>query len=242
MMMAAALSGVAAWPAAAQVSPHAGVEIATDERRRGISWSDGQAAPAAWGRLDLPAGFDVGVRALATRGDPRHGGADAVVEPTLGYSRDAGPIRLDLFATGHLFTGGAGALDYVEGGAGASYSLGPAQVAAEARYAPAQTAIGGDNLYLTLRGRVGIPTTPVTLTAAVGRSSGTVDDPVRAARLRPAGRYADWSLGAQYVAEPLTFTLEYTGTDIDDAAVAASPFAALRHAGDRLAARAAISF
>ena len=82
----------------------------------------------------------------------------------------------------------------------------------------------------------------MTLTAAVGRSSGTVDDPVRAARLRPAGRYADWSLGAQYVAEPLTFTLEYTGTDIDDAAVAASPFAALRHAGDRLAARAAISF
>ena len=242
MMMAAALSGAAAWPAAAQVSPHAGVEIATDERRRGVSWSDGRAAPAAWARLDLPAGFDVGVRALATRDDPRHGGADAVMEPTLGYSRDTGPIRLDLFGMAHLFTGGAGPLDYVEGGASASYSLGPAQIAAEARYAPAQTAIGGDNLYLSLRGRVGIPATPVTLTAAVGRSSGTVDDPVRAARLRPAGRYADWSLGAHYVVGPMTLALEYTGTDIDDRGIATSPFAGLRHAGDRLAARVGVSF
>ena len=62
----AALWGAAALPAWAQITPHAGVEIVTDDRRRGISWSDGRAAPAAWGRVDTAAGFDLGVRVTGT--------------------------------------------------------------------------------------------------------------------------------------------------------------------------------
>ncbi|PZQ62653.1 MAG: hypothetical protein DI544_00020 [Sphingomonas taxi] len=236
MVVAATLSGVAALPASAQTGVHAGVELATDERRRGLSWSEGQAAPAASARVDLPGGFDVGVRATATRGDPRHGGADAVVEPVLGYSTYLGGLRLDGFATGHLFSGARGRMDYGELGAGASYSLGPAEAGVEARYAPSQDAIGGDNLYLGVRGRLGIPATPWTLTAGAGRSSGSVDDPVRAARLRPGGTYRDWSLGVQHVTGPLTVALEYTGTDIANLPDP-SPFAVREHAGDRLAAR-----
>lgn len=233
-MIAAALSGAAALPATAQIQ--AGVELSTDERRRGISWSEGKAAPAAYVRADLPAGFDLGGRVLATRGDPRHGGADGVVEPTLGYSREIGGLRLDGFATGHFFAGARGRMDYGELGAGLSYSLGPAQAGVEARYAPAQDAIGGDNLYLGVRGRIGIPATPWTLTASAGRSSGSVDDPARAARLRPGGTYHDWSLGVQHITGPLTVALEYTGTDIADVGDP-SPFAVREHAGDRLAAR-----
>lgn len=232
------LSGVAALPAAAQVQ--AGVELATDERRRGISWSEGKAAPSAYLRADLPAGFDIGARVLATRGDPRHGGADGVVEPTLGYSRDLGGVRLDGFATGHFFSGARGRLDYGELGAGLSYSLGPAQAGVEARYAPPQDAIGGDNLYLGVRGRLGIPATPWTLTASAGRSSGSVDDALRAARLRPGGTYHDWAVGVQHITGPLTVALEYTGTDIRDVPDA-SPFAVREHAGDRLAARISLS-
>lgn len=241
-LILAALTGAAiVTPATAQIAPHAGIEIATDERRRGLSWSDGELAPAAWARVDLPAGIDLGVRATGTRGDARHGGADAVFEPTLGYSRSAGGFRLDGFVTGHLFSGARGALDYGELGAGASYSLGPAEAGVEARYAPSQGAIGGDNLYLGVRGRVGIPATPWTLTANLGRSSGSVDDPVRAARLRPTGSYRDWSVGVEHITGPLTLALVYTGTDISDDAVA-SPYAALDHAGDRIAARASIGF
>ncbi|MBB3347549.1 MULTISPECIES: TorF family putative porin [unclassified Sphingomonas] len=239
----AALTGAAlVSPAAAQVAPHAGVEVATDERRRGLSWSDSQLAPAAWARIDLPSGIDLGARVTGTRGDPRHGGADAVIEPTLGYSRLAGGFRLDGFVTGHLFTGAGGALDYGELGAGASYTLGPIEAGAEARYAPSQSAIGGDNLYLGVRGRVGIPATPWTLAASLGRSSGSVDDPVRAARLRPTGSYRDWSVGLEHITGPVTLALVYTGTDISDDAVVISPYAALDHAGDRIAARASIGF
>jgi hypothetical protein len=239
----AALTGAAlVSPAAAQIAPHAGLEVATDERRRGLSWSDSRLAPAAWARIDLPAGIDVGARVTGTRGDPRHGGADAVIEPTLGYSRLAGGLRLDGFVTGHLFTGARASLDYGELGAGASYTLGPVEAGAEARYAPSQSAIGGDNLYLGVRGRLGIPATPWTLTATLGRSSGSVDDPVRAARLRPAGTYRAWSVGVEHITGPVTLALVYTGTDISDDAVTLSPYAALDHAGDRLAARASIGF
>lgn len=241
-MVAAALAGVAALPVAAQVVPHGGVEVTTDERRRGISWSEGEAAASAWGRLDLPSGFDVGARVTTTRGDPRHGGADAVLEPTLGYARDLGGFRLDGFVTGHLFTGGVGALGYVEGGAGASYTLGPAEAGVEARYAPPQDAIGGDNLYLGARARLGVPATPWTVVGTIGRSAGDVRDPVRAARLRPAGRYHDWSLGVQRITGPLTLGVTYSGTDISDDGPDASSFAVRRHAGDRLAARISLGF
>ena len=241
-MAAAVLWSAAAGPASAQVAAHAGVEATTDERRRGLSWSEGKAAVAAWARADLPAGFDLGARVTTTRGDARHGGADAVIEPTLGYVRDIGGLRLDGFVTGHVFTGGIGGLSYVEGGAGASYTLGPAEVGAEARYAPVQDAIGGDDLYLGVRARVGVPATPWTVVASAGRSSGDARDPARAARLRPAGTYHDWSLGVQRITGPLTLALTYSGTDVRDDGADASPFAVRRHAGDRLAARVVVGF
>ncbi|WP_375249408.1 TorF family putative porin [Sphingomonas sp.] len=246
-LYAAALFGAAAvaspFPAAvAQVTPHASIELSTDERRRGISWSDGDVAPAAAARLDLPAGFDIGARVTGLRASARHGGADAVVDATLGYSRYAGAIRLDGFVTGHLFAGGIERLDYLEVGGGASYSLGPAELGAEARYAPSQSAIGGDNLYLALRGRVGVPATPYSITGSVGRSSGGVDDPERAARLRPLGRYHDWSVGVQRITGPVTLGLEYTGTDISDDGPDPTRFADRRNAGDRITARVALGF
>jgi hypothetical protein len=165
-----------------------------------------------------------------------------VIDPTLGYRRDlGGGFRLDAFAQGHIFAGGAGGLSYGEGGVDLGFLLGPAELIGEVRYAPDQAAIGGDNLYLGARTRVGVPATPYTLTASIGCSSGSVDDPIRAARLRPEGRYANWSLGVERVTGPITLAVEYTGTDIADG-TSVSPFANRRDAGDRLAARAAFSF
>ncbi|WP_258042795.1 TorF family putative porin [Sphingomonas sp. NBWT7] len=244
-MVAAAATIAAAVPMAAtgQVSLGASVEASTDERRRGISWSDGDLAPAASVRAGLPAGFDLGVRLTGTRGDPRHGGADAVADVTSGFGGDIGSgLRLDGFVTGHLFVGAAERLDYVEGGLGASYLLGPAEIGVDARYAPDQAAIGGDNLWVGARARVGVPATPFTLHGGVGHSSGSVDDPRRAARLRPGGSYADWSLGVDHITGPLTIGVVYTGTDIARDRLVASRFAGARHVGDKVTARVAVTF
>lgn len=229
-------------PALAQ-SLGGGVEVTTDERRRGISWSDGRIAPAASVRAGLPSGFDLGVRVQGTRGDPRHGGADAVADVTGGFGSDiGGGLRVDGFVTGHLFVGAGGRMDYVEGGAGASYALGPAEVGIDARYAPSQSAIGGDNLWIGARARVGVPATPFTVTAGVGRSSGSTDDSIRAARLRPGGTYVDWSLGVDHITGPITLGVLYTGTDIARDRVVASPFAGVRHTGEKVTARVALTF
>ncbi len=240
--MVAAAACAAALPASAQVSLGGSVEVATDERRRGISWSDGDLAPAASVTARAPSGFDVGVRVTGTRGDPRHGGADAVADVTGGFAREiGGGLRLDGFVTGHLFAGAAGRMDYVEGGVGASYALGPAEIGVDARYAPDQAAIGGDNLWIGARARVGVPATPFTVNAGVGHSTGSVDDWQRAARLRPGGDYTDWSLGVDHITGPVTVGLLYTGTDLDDRTLA-SPYANARHAGDKVTARLAVNF
>jgi len=188
----AAASSAAALPALAQTGLGASVELATDERRRGISWSDGKLSPAASVNVGVPFGLDLDARVTGTRGDPRHGGADAVFDLTGGFTRDIGSgLRVNGFATGHLFAGAAEALDYAELGLGASFALGPGEVGLDARYAPDQRAIGGDNLWVGARARVGVPATPFTFNASVGRSTGSVDDP----RHAPVTRLGDVVVG-----------------------------------------------
>lgn len=191
--------------------------------------------------MGVPFGLDLDARVTGTRGDPRHGGADAVFDVTGGFNREiGGGLRLNGMAIGHFFAGAAERLDYAEVGLGASFALGPAEVGVDARYAPEQSAIGGDNLWVGARGRLGVPMTPFTFHAGLGRITGSVNDARRAARLRPGGDYTDWSLGVDHITGPVSLGLLYTGTDIG--AVAASPFANARHTGDKVTARFAISF
>ncbi|WEK41651.1 MAG: TorF family putative porin [Candidatus Sphingomonas colombiensis] len=240
-ILAATLFACAALPAAAQVSVDGSVDVATDERRRGISWSEGKLAPSASLSLQLPSGFDIGARVTGLRDSPRAGGADAVIDASVGYGMDLGMgFRGDGFVMAHLFTGARGNMDYVEGGVGLSYQLGPAQIGADARYAPSQSAIGGDNLYVSARAQFGLPATPYTFNASIGHSSGSIDDPLRAARLRPGGNYSDWLVGVRRITGPLTLGLDYSGTNIDRTIV--SPYADARNSGDRLTARASFSF
>lgn len=215
------------------------VEATTDHRRRGLSWSDGDPALDAYAALTV-SGVDIAARAVTTRDSARHGGADAAIDAIVGISRNSGPFTFRARAIGHFFPGSDdtayGELNGEVGG-----SLGPAQLDLSASYAPAQSSIGGDNLYLSARASAGIPATPWTFGAHVGRSSGSVDDPVRANRLRPGGTYHDWGISAEYVIGPATVGARYTGTDIDtDAAL---PVIADRaNAGDRVALFASIGF
>ncbi|MEN3749898.1 TorF family putative porin [Sphingomonas sp. HF-S3] len=238
--MAGIAASAAALPAHAQLVT-GGAEITNDETRRGLSWSEGRVSTSADVTVDV-IGIDASARVAMLRESDRHGRADAVLDLEAGTSLGAGPVRFRVHGTGHVFVNAVERMDYLELGGSGSFTLGPVEVDAGLVYAPDQSSIGGDNLYLNMGARAGIPSTPLSVSARVGRTSGSTDDPRLAARLRPAGNYADWRLGVEYVAAPLTLGLDYVGTDIDRSQAIASPYADISHTGDRLIAKARISF
>lgn len=221
--------------------PTASIEASTDHRRRGLSWSDGDPAIDVYASVPIGGGFSASGRATTLRGSDRHAGADAAFDLTAGWRRDSGAFQLRADATAHLFAGGSGDLDYVELGGGAGTLIGPLQVELLASYAPDQAAIGGENLYVGARGILGVPATPFTVIAHVGHSSGSTDDPLRAARLRPGGDYLDWGLAVERSTGPLTLGLRYTGTDVDTR-VPLPPLAEAGDSGDRLTGFVSLSF
>jgi hypothetical protein len=234
------IAGSVVSPAAAQSSFPAGVEVATEEARRGISWSQGRAALSA----DVAAvlgPLDASARVVMTRGSERHGDADVVADLTIGTRWELGPVQLHPAVTAHLFSGARGDLDYVEVSTSGSFTYGPVQVIGGAAFAPSQDAIGGDNLYLHAGATAGLPGTPFTVAAELGHSSGNSKNPVLAQRLRPGGDYTNWRLGVERRRGPLTLAVEYIGTDLKRAD-ANGPFADARNAGDRIVGRARLDF
>jgi uncharacterized protein (TIGR02001 family) len=215
----------------AQASSDGAIEfsmgVASQERRRGISWSDGK--PVAKASLHVPVSGGLYVEGAATTlaNSRRHNRADGVVDMTAGISRDAGMARLSGEVIYHQFIGAAHS-SYVELGAGASTTFGPALLDMFARYAPSQSAIGGDMLYLGAGAQTGIPGTPLNLSAQIGHSTGSGSaDPARL-RLRPERSYTDYSFGIDYTKRNWMIGLRYSDTDISAPAA--------RHVGRSLVA------
>lgn len=211
--------------------PSLQLEAASDERRRGLSWSDG--APVLKASASLPVGsalaFDIAATSLW--GSGRHGGADAAIDVGARYARQAGAFRGQVLGGYHAFPGASG-MGYGEIGGGIGYQFGPAVLDLFARYAPDQSALGGDNLVLGSALSIGIPRTPLTLSAHLARSSGKSDDPARSRRLRPDGTYWDHGVALDYHRGRWSAGLRYADSSIDrDAAV---------HGGPRLIARIAL--
>lgn len=240
--VAVALALTAAAPAVAQdgFDPDLTVEVTNDLRQRGLSASGGKASGSAALTVQGVAA-EAEVRASALRGSARHGGADLGVEASAWLGAGQGGWRFEGGGTVHAFPDARGEFDYGEVFASAGYLIGPIDVNASAFYAPAQRAIGGENLYLRARARASLPGRPWTLVAHVGRSSGHAEDPVKAARLRPAGDYVDWALGVEWARGPLTAGLRYSDTDIAHA-TATSPFADAAHVGARVTGSVGFSF
>lgn len=221
-------------PAVAQVDggPSATLEIASEERRRGLGWSDSRPVARATISMPLDGGLSLDTMAATLRGAARHGGATAVVDLGPTYVRHIGGWRLVAEARYHLFPG---ASDYGYGdiGAGAGFLIGPASVDLFAGYAPRHASIGGDNLYLTASATMALPGTPFTLSTHVGRSSGKSRDPIRAARLRPDGRYWDHGISLDWLRGRWFAGLRYADSDIAPARDS--------HAGASLIARAGLA-
>jgi uncharacterized protein (TIGR02001 family) len=242
----ALLSVVAALPAQAQSETERStlsVELTTDDRQRGISWSEGDVSLRGSATIPLGGqGFSVTGSVSSLNDSPRHGGAAVGIDVGASYAQYLGPLRVDAGVTGHFFPGSDRALSYVELGGGAGFALGPVQLDGFARYAPDQSSIGGDNFYVGAEGRMGIPVTPFTVIAGIGHSSGSVDNVLRAARLRPGGSYTDWRLGVEHVTGPLVVGIDYVDTDISDRAIVASPYANGHDVDSRLLARVGLNF
>ncbi|MXP26063.1 hypothetical protein GRI39_08405 [Altererythrobacter indicus] len=214
-ILIAATSLIAAPLAAqAQSSPGVWLDVVSDERVRGLSWSDGKAAGQIYVDVPIEGPFNISAQATTLRGAVRHGGADAGFDLAATYSDQANLVRWHGSVVGHVFAGGQGDLDYVELQGGAGTTLGPVDVDILASYAPSQDTLGGSNFYRRIEARAGIWGTPVTVKAHFGRSSGHVDDILKSERLRPGGSYNDWGLSAEYALPIMTLSLGYSDTDI----------------------------
>ncbi|MGJ3626243.1 TorF family putative porin [Sphingomonas sp. MMS24-JH45] len=187
-------------PAAAQTPEIAGsVEVATDARVRGLSWSDGRPVLAA--SVAVPLGdWRLDVRGTSLRGSRRHDGADLGLDTAIRYTRNLGGWRASAGAIHHAFLDIGAASNYVELEAGREIPI-VCSTSPTADWAPSQDAIGGDNLYLRAGASAWVPGTPYTVFGHVGRSMGG-DGRERATRLRPDGDYTDWRPGSARSASP----------------------------------------
>lgn len=227
--LAAMVAALHAIPAFAQDSHMTGtIEAASDERRRGLSWSGNDRVLRA--SLSVPLATSLSLDGAATTlwDSSRHGGADALLDVGATYARRVGAWRLSAEGRYHLFPGASGQ-GYGEVGAIAGVLLGPASIDIGARYAPRQSSIGGDNLYLSAAAAIAIPGTPLTLSGHVGRSSGEAREPLAAMRLRPDGRYWDHGVALDWYRGRWFAGLRYAGSSLDGRAGV--------DGGDRLIAR-----
>jgi hypothetical protein len=209
-------------------------EASTDHRVRGLSWSDGKPGVAVSGQVSPIQSLDFDLEALTLRESARHGGADVALSLAPRYTLSRGGWTFAAGGRGHVFVGRSG-LSYVELTGEVSRTIGPALLIAAVDYAPSQNAIGGHNLHVEAQASAGVPGTALTVYGGVGRTTGSDRDDPRAWRLRPGGRYTDHHLGIEHARNHLTVGLRYSGTSIDAAPAAVSPYYD-RHHGARLAA------
>jgi hypothetical protein len=210
------------------------LEATTDLRRNGLSWSAGRPTLVGRGSVALGDGLSINAGIAGLRGSARHGGADLLAEASLRYTHQAGPWRLWGGIHGLGFAGASGQ-NYAQLRAGTAFGIGPLDLSVAADWAPPQRAIGGSNLHVGAYARAGVAGTPLTLTAGIGRSTGSDDGSGRARRLRPCGDYSDFLVEADYVLGAVTLGASATATTIDGGCGAAD-------AGTRLLFRAAIGF
>ncbi len=175
----------------------------TDYRARGLSWSN--RSPTLQGSIELThrSGLYAGVWSSGLKNAP----GDVELDFSAGIRASAGDFNFDFGGIAYVYPDVSG-LNYVELNASAAYSLGPAEVKVGVAYSPKQSALGNDdNLYAYGEASVGIPSTPVSLSAHIGHENGPIAG--------PANRKWDWSLGAELVVDRFTLGVSYTNTDVD---------------------------
>jgi len=173
------------------------VRLLTDHRFRGVSRSDEDPALEAGLMLSHESGLYAGVRGTTLRGtdgwrrrNPAHlDQGDLQLDLYAGWRGNlGGGFDLDAGIVQYVFAGGEGATDHVEPYASLGYLIGPLQLSTGARYAPAQSGTGNeDMLYLFGQADITLPFRPWSFTAHAGRQDWSL-----------YGSYWNWSLAARH--------------------------------------------
>lgn len=208
---ALAASALVAAPAFAQDAPADGFTVTgnvggvSDYRFRGVSQTGEDFAVQGSINLNHSSGFYVGTWASNVDG---FNGSE--VDVYGGYTTTVGALTLDGGLYWYLYPATTNT-DYAEVYASVKGAVGPATVKVGVNYAPEQQAIGSeDNFYLYGDLSAGIPNTPISLRAHLGRSIGD------SALTFGGDDYWDYSVGADLTWKNLTFGVTYLDTDLKE--------------------------
>lgn len=211
-----ATSALVAAPAAAQeIEVSGNSTIASEYRFRGVDLSGGDIA--VQGGVDVAiGGFYVGTWGSSIDEDTV-GFGHTELDIYAGYGGSLGDtVSYDVGVIYYIYPNadnsalGAGPTDYVEFYGSLGVAVGPAEVTAGIAYAPDQDSLGStDNLYLYTDVGVGIPDTPVSLTAHLGYTEGFLT-------FTNDSKAFDWSIGADLaVGEIVSVGVAYIGAEGD---------------------------
>lgn len=171
----------------------------TDYRFRGVSRSNRDPTVQASLRVDSLPGLYAEAWAAPVSGRALRG-ADAEIDLSAGWAGNYGGWRPQAGVTGYLFPGGRG-VDFVEVHGAIARDIGPLSATLGVNYAPDQGNLRRDSLYVFGDLNAGVPGTPVTLLARVGRENGALAD-----------EKLDWSIGASASFRELGVSLRYVDT------------------------------
>jgi len=218
-LLASCWAGTAATAAAEPggVSWSATAGLVSDYRFRGLSLSDGHAAPQASLTLSHGSGAYASLWASTLDGFGAVGGADLEIDASVGIRRPLADGTIDLGLLYYAYPGASGGdHEFFEPTLSFTRTAGPLTAKLAAAFAPAQDALAGNsNLYLAADLSAPLPRTPITLRTHLGRSTGHTP-------LTPTGDYLDWQLGADLTWRNLTLGLAYMDTDLTTAGAASA--------------------
>lgn len=183
------------------------VALTTDYRFRGVSFSGGDVA--LQGGIDLAHESGLYVGTWGSTIDADAGFGEMELDVYGGWSGDvADGLSVDLGLLYYMYpTEDTGAdTDYFEALGSVSTQLGPVGATAGIGYSWDQAALADDNLYLYTDFELGVPNTPVTVTAHLGYTDG-------AFATQLDGTSFDWGVGASYaVTDNLSLGVNYVDT------------------------------
>ncbi|WP_422060130.1 TorF family putative porin [Sphingopyxis sp.] len=188
-----------------------GIAVTSDYRFRGVSLSNEKVEVQPTLTVSHESGFYAGVWGSGLPDSAPYGKFE--LDLYGGYATEISPgTKVDVGVTYYTYPGshdGGAATDYFEVIGKLTQSLGPVSATGTIAYAWDQKSLGSDdNIYANLGLAYGIADTPVTLSAGVGYTDGSLG------LVAADGNYIDWNVGASFSAAPATFTVQYIDTDV----------------------------
>lgn len=202
--------GVAAMlpSAVAAVELDANTAVVSDYRFRGESLSNRQPVGEANLEASLPVGWFAGLSAVTSsyaRAPAAAPGRHPELDLSAGWSKSFGLLTPSAGLIGYVYPGGRGT-DSFEAFGSLAARFGPAALTGGVNYAPRQGNLGRDNLYLSLSPSIGVPGTPLTLRASLGREAGSLQDGTHSK--------LDYGAGIEARFRRLTFTARWSANDL----------------------------